>query len=107
MRFLSVAFFVGFLMASAVGFGQQKPALTNAKLNKYVQYFNKLDTETVKNYVDNANAAEWIPRNVPLFECPDSAIESSYYFRWWTFRKHIVQTPDGFIVTEFIIPENW
>jgi len=107
MRFLSVVFFVGFLMGSTIGFGQQKPVLTNAKLNKYVQYFNKLDTETVKNYVDNAHAAEWMTTNIPLFECPDSAIESSYYYRWWTFRKHIVQTPDGFIITEFIIPENW
>src|ERR1700761_9246449 len=104
MKFFRVVFSVGFLLAWGVVFAQQKPVLSNNKLNKYVQYFNKLDTETVKNYVDNAHAAEWMSAQIPLFECPDSAIESSYYFRWWTFRKHITQTPDGFIVTEFIIP---
>ena len=41
---------------------------------------------------------------VPLFECPDKDIEKVYYFRWWTFRKHIKQTPAGIIVTEFIEP---
>ena len=40
--------------------------------------------------------------NVPLFDCPDKDIEEIYYFRWWTYRKHIKQTPDGFIVTEFL-----
>jgi len=30
--------------------------------------------------------------NVPLFECPDKDFERTYYFRWWTYRKHIKQT---------------
>jgi hypothetical protein len=28
-------------------------------------------------------------------------------FSWWTFRKHLKQTPDGFIVTEFLLPVPW
>jgi hypothetical protein len=28
-------------------------------------------------------------------------------FSWWTFRKHLKQTPDGFIVTEFLPPVPW
>lgn len=107
MRFLKAFFLVGFLAASVICYGQRKAVLSDEKLNKYVQYFNKLDTETVKNYVDNAHAAEWMAAQIPLFECPDSAIESSYYYRWWTYRKHLTQTPDGFITTEFIIPESW
>src|SRR5438067_12789884 len=43
-------------------------------------------------------------RNVPLFECPDPALEEIYYYRWWTYRKHIVQTPTGRVLTEFITP---
>lgn len=30
-----------------------------------------------------------------------------YYFRWWTFRKHIKQTPDGFVITEFLPDVSW
>ena len=42
--------------------------------------------------------------NIPLFTCPDPGIEEIYYFRWWTWRKNIKQTPLGFIVTEFLKP---
>ena len=41
---------------------------------------------------------------MPLFDCPDGDFEEIYYFRWWTFRKHIKQTPDGRVLTEFITP---
>lgn len=34
-------------------------------------------------------------------------IEEIYYFRWWTFRKHLKKTPDGFIVTEFLPDVPW
>ena len=40
--------------------------------------------------------------NIPFFECPDKTIERTYYFRWWTFRKHLRDTPDGWVVTEFL-----
>ncbi len=29
------------------------------------------------------------------------------YFRWWTFRKHLKRTPDGFVITEFLPPVGW
>ena len=40
----------------------------------------------------------------PLFDCPDAQLVETYYFRWWTFRKHIKQTPVGLVVTEFLAP---
>ncbi len=78
--------------------------LSKEKLDRYIDYFNSIDTETVKNYVTNANAASWLEDNIPLFECPDSIIERTYYYRWWTIRKHLKQTPEGFVFTEFITP---
>ncbi len=45
--------------------------------------------------------------NIPLFECPDKELEKTYYFRWWTYRKHIQKTPDGFVITEFLPSVNW
>lgn len=86
------------------GFGQQKSVLGTEKLEKYVSYFNSIDDEAVKNYVPNADAFNWLADQAPLFECPDTVLEQNYYYRWWTFRKHLVKTPEGFIFTEFIEP---
>jgi hypothetical protein len=84
--------------------GQQKATVETKLLKKYITYFNSLDTEAVKNYIPNAQAFDWLATNIPLLECPDKVIEQNYYYRWWTFRKHLVKTPDGFIFTEFIEP---
>ena len=75
-----------------------------SRLKKYVAYFNSLDTEAVKNFVPNAESYQWLAQNIPLFDCPDSTIERMYYYRWWSFRKHLVKTPTGFVFTEFITP---
>jgi hypothetical protein len=84
--------------------GINKSVLGAELLRKYVEYFNEIDTETVKNYVPNDQAFSWLSKNVPLFECPDSVLQQTYYYRWWAFRKHLKQTPDGFVFTEFITP---
>ena len=102
-----IIFTISMLLFAGISRAQQKHVLTNAKLKTYVDYFNSIDTETVKNYITNANAYNWLADNVPLFECPDSAIEKIYYYRWWTFRKHLVKTPDGFVFTEFITNVAW
>lgn len=78
--------------------------LSTDKMKSYVSYFNSIDSEAVKNSVTNKDAFSWLSRNVPLFECPDTTIEKIYYYRWWTFRKHLKQTPDGYVFTEFITP---
>ncbi|MFD1771969.1 MGH1-like glycoside hydrolase domain-containing protein [Sphingobacterium suaedae] len=74
------------------------------KLQDYVRQFNANDDEAVVNLIPNSQSAEWLRTNIPLLDCPDPTIEQIYYFRWWSFRKHIKQTPEGTIVTEFITP---
>jgi len=91
-------------LLAITSFAQQKSILGTEKLKKYVTYFNSIDTEAVKNYIPNAEAFKWLAEQVPLFECPDSVLEQNYYYRWWTYRKHLVKTPEGFIFTEFIEP---
>jgi hypothetical protein len=68
----------------------------------YVDCFNSVDDEAVRNAVGNKDCWEWMEENVPWFECPDRDIEQIYYFRWWVFRKHLVRTPAGFAITEFL-----
>lgn len=86
---------------------ESSPVLSTHLLKKYVSYFNSIDTEKIINYVPNAEAFRWLAANIPLFECPDSVIEEMYYYRWWTFRKHLEKTPEGFIFTEFITPVSF
>lgn len=73
-------------------------------LDSYVSWFNSLDDEDIRNYISNEDAFEFLSENIPLFDCPDSILTQTYYYRWWTFRKHLKKTPDGFIFTEFITP---
>ncbi|NMM94610.1 MGH1-like glycoside hydrolase domain-containing protein [Bifidobacterium oedipodis] len=76
-------------------------------IDRYVACFNRHDEELRHGGVPNALAAEWMKREVPFFECADSLLERVYWFRWWVFRKHIVNTPDGHIITEFLPDVYW
>jgi hypothetical protein len=98
--FCFVALCFAVLFSSAQGIDLEK------NLNHYVSYFNSIDTEKVINYVPNRDAESWLLQNIPLFECPDTTLEKTYYYRWWAVRKHLKQTPDGFVFTEFITPVN-
>ena len=80
--------------------------LNNAKLRDYVTRFNADDEELYAN-IPNEEAFDFLDRNIPLFECPDPDMERTYYFRWWTYRKHIKKTPDGWVITEFLPKVNW
>ncbi len=81
-----------------------QPVLNAELFKNYVDYFNSMETEDVVNFISNAESFSWMKENIPLFECPDKDLEKIYYYRWWTYRKHIKKTPDGFVLTEFITP---
>jgi len=70
----------------------------------HVQFFNKMEDENRTNFISNVQSWDWLRQNIPFFECPDREVEEIYYFRWWSFRKHLVSTPKGFVVTEFLPP---
>ncbi|MDY3070315.1 MAG: hypothetical protein SOR57_11850 [Parabacteroides sp.] len=101
MRVLLVVVFV---LQTLISFAQ---ILDTSLLSFYVDKFNSNDNELYKQYVENSEAKMFLANNIPLFECPDKTIEEIYYFRWWTFRKHIKKTPEGFIITEFLPSVPW
>ncbi len=68
----------------------------------HVDFFNTMEPENIVNAIPNDRSWQWMKENIPFFECPDKSFEQIYYFRWWTFRKHLKQTPDGFVFTEFL-----
>lgn len=84
-----------------------EPVVGAGLLESYVESFNGDDREVFAQAFPNAKALEFLSANIPLFECPDKDIERTYYFRWWTFRKHLKQTPDGWVITEFLPSVPW
>ena len=73
----------------------------------YVDFFNSMEDENIVQAIPNAQAWQWMQRNVPLFDCPQQNFEQTYYYRWWTLRKHIEQTPAGYAMTEFLVNRNY
>lgn len=71
---------------------------------KFVERLNAADEEYVVNLIPNAQAASWMAAQAPRFDCPSTRFVETFYFRWWTLRKHIKQTPQGRVLTEFITP---
>ena len=70
----------------------------------HIERFNAMEDENLTNHVSNAASWDWLRTNVPFFACPDREVEEIYWFRWWSFRKHLKHTSDGFVLTEFIVP---
>jgi hypothetical protein len=90
----------GFTIASASAADGR--VISSQDFKHYVDSFNASDPEKVVNLIPNAKAWDWMVQNVPMFECPDPAIEEMYYFRWWTYRKHIRQMDDFIALSEFL-----
>jgi Trehalase len=44
----------------------------------------------------------WLTANIPLFASSDKHFEQMYYFRWYAWQKHVVDTPRGYIITEWL-----
>lgn len=73
----------------------------------YVDYFNTMEDENIKQAIPNDSAWNWMKKNIPLFQCPQKNFEEIFYFRWWTLRKHIKLTDQGYVFTEFLIPRTY
>jgi hypothetical protein len=107
-RFFSILLLSAFLCPL---YGQSRQSdeeiIPLSRVKEYAEQFNKTDDELTVQLIPNSEAAEFLSENIPRFECPDREQEEIYYFRWWTFRKHIKQTPDGYIISEFLPDVPW
>lgn len=72
-----------------------------------IDYFNNMEDENIVQAIPNSESAEWMERNVPRFECPDKQLEQMYYYRWWTLRKAIRETPVGYVFNEFLVERSY
>lgn len=96
-------------LALAVGLGSAHAAgvLAAKDFAHFVERFNADDEDLYPSTIPNTNAWQFLSENIPLLDCPDREISEIYYFRWWTYRKHIQQTPEGYVVTEFLPKVPW
>ncbi|NCA80526.1 MAG: hypothetical protein EOM76_10150, partial [Sphingobacteriia bacterium] len=101
------AFCFGCLIFGIHNSYSQSYILKSEAYKHYIDSFNANDNELYKEYFPNDKCWEFLSTNIPLFDCPDKLIEQTYYFRWWTYRKHIKKTPDGFVITEFLPDVPW
>jgi hypothetical protein len=114
MQFMTTTRFLSILLLCVIlpplyGQSQQgdKESVPLSLVRDYVNRFNAADDESTVQLIPNSEAAGFLSENIPRFECPDKELEEIYYFRWWTFRKHVKQTPDGFIISEFLPAVPW
>jgi len=78
-------------------------------VSQYVNSFNNFDSTEMRivNAIPNSKATDWIIDNVPMFECSDKQLEEMYYYRWWTYRKHIRNGTSGYVISEFLFNVGW
>ena len=105
-RFISILI-IAFITILVLYIGDRIEIVKRSKLKSYVDSFNKSDNELYKQHIPNNKALEFLGENIPLIDIPNKEIEETYYFRWWTFRKHIKSTEDGFVITEFLPNVSW
>jgi hypothetical protein len=111
MRYLKISFGVLYVaLAGLTGCARKVagPAVLKAEdYRHHVAYFNRMEDENKVNAIPNAQSWEWMKANIPLFDCPQDNFREIYYYRWWTYRKHIHNTPQGFVITEFLVDRNY
>lgn len=81
--------------------------LKTADYKHFVDYFNRMEDENIVQAIPNGAAWNWMQANIPLFDCPQDNFVEIYYFRWWTLRKHLRETPSGYAFTEFLINRSY
>ncbi|KAF5586119.1 coagulation factor 5 8 type domain-containing protein [Fusarium pseudoanthophilum] len=51
----------------------------------------------------------WFEKNIPLLDIPDKQIQEVYYYRWQTYKEHLVYTGTkyGYMASEFLNPVSY
>jgi len=76
-------------------------ALRPTDFRHYVEMFRQQERLATGSL--GRDSYEWIASNVPLFESSDADFTEMYYFRWYAFEKHVVQTEKyGTLITEWL-----
>jgi hypothetical protein len=102
IKIKKIVLVLGILSGVELSNAEELAVLKPGAFAHHIEYFNKMEDENVTNLISNAKSWEWLRENVPAFECSDREVEEMYWFRWWSFRKHLKNTPKGHVITEFL-----
>jgi len=87
----------------------QEPSVRNLlSPDSYHHYFTEFARQEQEFLNDHpADQWPWAEKNIPWLDVPDSEMQRIYYFRWFSFQKHVRHTPDGYIIDEFLPDVSW
>ena len=94
------------LHAQPAGSGTPGAAvLKPADYRHYVTTFREQEREATGKLYEGEGDEDtwtWMQREIPWFDASDKQFEEMYYFRWYAWKKHLVKTPTGYIITEWL-----
>ena len=96
------AWLIGLVVGGQPAWADRLVVLHPIAFAHYVEHFNTMEDENVTNAIPNAQAWTWLQAQIPFWDCPDESVVELYYYRWWSFRKHIEATTNGYVLTEFL-----
>lgn len=67
----------------------------------YVRQF-AVDERAATGKDPATDAWPWMVTNIPLFDSSAKDFEEMYYFRWYAWQKHLVESKYGFLITEWL-----
>ncbi len=68
----------------------------------YIDTFHQQEREATGKLYEDEDSFVWMQQNIPFFDSSDKAFEEMYYFRWYAWKKHLVHTPSGYLITEWL-----
>jgi hypothetical protein len=71
----------------------------------YVRLFHTQELEATGKLYEGEDGEDswiWMQHKIPWFDTSDKHFEEMYYFRWYAWKKHLVKTPRGYIITEWL-----
>jgi hypothetical protein len=89
--------------ASARNTAQQK-VFTVLNPADYRHYIVKFDaSELAATHRSAPDEWPWLVKNIPFFATSNKQFEEMYYFRWFAWEKHVLETKDhGYLITEWL-----
>ena len=101
---LSLALTVGTVASTAtVASGISAPTLYARNATAGTSFLNHTAL------LGSINDKPWFEANIPFLDVPDTQIRDVYYYRWQTYKEHLVYTgPEyGYLSNEFLQPVSY
>lgn len=85
--------------------GTGATVLKPADYRHYVDLFRIQEQEATGKVYPGEGGEDswaWMQHEIPWFDSSDKKFEEMYYFRWYAWKKHLVKTPHGYVITEWL-----